>query len=732
MCENTTITEAFSGINELWKKTKGSSEVRIAVLDGPVDLKHDALKDADITSLDTPVKTKVSSAHGTFVSSLIFANHNSGIQGIAPDCSGIVKSIYHEDNNGNLNSCSQSDIEQGILMALEQNVDIINISGGEKLNDEDHIIASLAHTLKKCEDKGVLVIAATGNEGDDRIDVPASYPTVLAIGSIKNNGEPSNFSNWSKIINTSGLVAPGENIIGAIPSTKNDQAIAGGTSFSTAIVSGVAALLASLQIQQGMEKDLLSIRSILLNSVTPCSIKERINCDRIMTGRLNINNAMSEIISESTSNLPLDDTKLINKVTLSSDAIITTKPENSLILNNINMKNQTEVTPSATTNNQTDIVVEQATPSITEDITPSPQIIAEGVAPSAVEISSHEHSKVVPSEVTASYNPANNPGGYPTFKNSQLVNAIGQPSYDFGTQNNLDTFSSLIKLWYQNLPKGIAKDELTDSPHDHKSMAAFLLYKEGGSYPNIFLSSQLIWLMNKNSTPIYSISPQLASFNNSIYLILAEFLAYNVGINPSEYTKYTVGVHSGSIEPDSNSIEIFDEDKENDDLMRMVLPGFVSGKSKLINGNYVESVTPVAFGLKNWTLNALVKSLGITGEDKKQLISILNRLYVSTSNRGQSPDDRALNYSLYNILELSEIVKEVVDERLQLSNYKIVPSKIARQNSIVREIQLIFFNPKNTNEASTTYSMQVDVSGVTPVMIGEIEKWYAPVSVTSV
>ena len=71
----------------------------------------------------------------------------------------------------------------------------------------------------------------------------------------------------------------------------------------------------------------------------------------------------------------------------------------------------------------------------------------------------------------------------------------------------------------------------------------------------------------------------------------------------------------------------------------MVLPVYISGKSKLINQNYVESVTPVAYGLKDWTLKALLKSMGIKEPKlKERLISILNRLYVTTLNRGKSPD----------------------------------------------------------------------------------------------
>ena len=146
-----------------------------------------------------------------------------------------------------------------------------------------------------------------------------------------------------------------------------------------------------------------------------------------------------------------------------------------------------------------------------------------------------------------SYNPNMNSGGYPTFKNSQLVNVIGQPSYDFGTQENLDTFTSLIKSWYNKISSGKLKDTLTNSPHDHKSMAAFLLYKNSeGESPNLFMASQLIWLLNINGAPIYSISPHLAAFSDQIYTTLGNFLAKNAGINIDAYTKYTVELYKNN------------------------------------------------------------------------------------------------------------------------------------------------------------------------------------------
>lgn len=730
------IEQILPGIERLWEMTgKGDPEVKVAVLDGPVDFNHKSLKDAKISSLDHMNSGKVNSFHGTFICSLIFSNHRQLVKGVAPNCEGVVKRIFHEGENGELMSSSQADIADGIHAALEAGADIINISGGERMHDDGGLIHPLKIALEKCEEAGVLVVAATGNDGADSIDIPASFPTVLAVGSITDDGNPSVFSNWSWEENDKGIVAPGENIIGAAAGKSGSEVIASGTSFSNALVSGVAALLLSLQKSSGGCKKPLTIRKILLNSVTPCKAEEGINCDPIMHGRLNIDQAISQlaVTPASTCSCQKENEKIRDA---DKDPLQTTKDQNSITINQLNMNEEKEVMPSATADVVEAVTQEQSSPeSHAGAEAGDSQVQTYGVDASAVEESVSEQSQVEPSNAAPiSFNPMINSGGLPTFQNSQLVNAIGQPSYNFGTQNNLDTFTAMMRSWYDHLPAGRLKDELTNSPHDHKSMAAFLLYKSTDGYTNAYMGSQLIWLLNMNSTPIYAISPKLSDFRGAIYLILEQFLADNVGINAEAYSKYTEELSRGtSISPeDPIPAEVFIDDKDEDDVMRMVLPGYVSGTSRLMNGNHVESVTPVAYGLKDWTVNALVESIDVDDEEtKKQLISVLNRLYISTTNKGQTPNDRALNYSLYNILELSNIVTEITKEKLQLSNCDVRPSKISRQNSISREVRLTFFDPANTNKASITYSMQVDVSGVTPIIIGETQKWYAPVSMVS-
>jgi subtilisin family serine protease len=111
-------------------------------------------------------------------------------------------------------------------------------------------------------------VSAAGNDGCDCLHVPAALSSVLAVGAMDSQGKPSDFSNWGTAYQSKGLLAPGENILGAKPGGGTDRL--NGTSFAAPIVSGVAALLLSLQVQRGKPPDPHGIRKLLLQTATPC------------------------------------------------------------------------------------------------------------------------------------------------------------------------------------------------------------------------------------------------------------------------------------------------------------------------------------------------------------------------------------------------------------------------------------------------------------------------------
>ncbi|MFZ1028939.1 MAG: S8 family serine peptidase [Limnoraphis robusta] len=227
----------------------GDSSICVAVLDGPVDQNHPCFQGADLTYLPTLVQEAPRidgnmSMHGTHVASIIFGQPGSPVQGIAPHCKGIIVPIFADDRR----KTSQLDLARGIEQAVNAGAHVINLSGGQ-LTDFGEADGWLENAVRLCRQNNVLLVAAAGNNGCDCLHVPAALPSVLAVGAMDGNGKPLDFSNWGETYKNQGILAPGKDILGAKPGGGTHRL--SGTSLATPIVSGVAAVLLSLQRTDG-------------------------------------------------------------------------------------------------------------------------------------------------------------------------------------------------------------------------------------------------------------------------------------------------------------------------------------------------------------------------------------------------------------------------------------------------------------------------------------------------
>ncbi|SHO58651.1 S8 family serine peptidase [Vibrio quintilis] len=759
----------IDGLDALWEITQGRPEIHVAVLDGPVNPGHPDLQGMQYDYIHRSSDRPARSSHGTFVTSLIAAGHQGNVKGIAPGCRYLFHDLYHETAGGGLYPCGQADIARGVLNALHHGAHLINISGGERMAAGGEVMPCLADALSQCEAQGVLVIAATGNDGSNVLHAPACYPTVLAVGSLDKKGLPSAFSNWHEAASSHGITITGEQALGAcVDGDGFSTCTMSGTSFSTAYVSGIAALIASWQQQYGMS-DMLSIRQLLLDCATPSLASDHPERARVLAGKLDLEQvidtcrsgfpaqagtpesgtALAAVISSNHLN---DKAFAMNQDTFSDPNASpassgqdggpahTTEPSHAIPAS---APDDVSVTQAGACAAQSDDAPGSNIPCNHEAIRNN----ANSPAPAS---QNHMHYSGVRAAASGAvkpasvYNPFVNQGNIPTFENCQLVLAIGQPSYNFGIEANQDVFKAALSEWHSHLPE-VMKTMFPDSPYSELSMAGFLLWHDSsGNATNLYYSSQLIWILSMNATPVYSITPGMVPFSDSIYFELAAFLAENVGLDVAKYKQLSRAVSHRADGTNNNAERLFSEIKttyedslkNKNNVMRMSLPGYISGETRLLNGNAIQSVSPVAYGMNNWTLEALIDaySHGRQSSDnfRKQLESLLNRLYINTVNRGQSPEERALNYAIYNIISVADVVNEAAENNLQFTSYQVKPSKIQRQHSEMRDVELTFFDPGNTTLASTTYAITVDVSAITPIIVGQIEQWHAPVSVTSV
>jgi subtilisin family serine protease len=110
------------GVLPLWQSVSGGApEVRIAIIDGPVDLSHPALSGAHVTlggQVAGAASPAIRSEHGTHVTSLLMGTPGSSVLGVVPNSTATVYSIYRENPDGEIEPSSQAALALAINQAL--------------------------------------------------------------------------------------------------------------------------------------------------------------------------------------------------------------------------------------------------------------------------------------------------------------------------------------------------------------------------------------------------------------------------------------------------------------------------------------------------------------------------------------------------------------------------------------------------------------------------------------
>lgn len=190
--------------------------------------------------------------HGTHVAGIIAALAN-GVEGtgVAPDAKIYNARVFGDDAT---KSGYDSTIMRAILYLIseennatkevnkeEPRVNIINMSLGGSGDT-----SGFQAVIDKAYAKGVIVFAATGNDGDLAMMYPASYEHVIAVSATDKNNERAYFANYGPITD---LSAPGVDIWAAYTDGKGNSGYASlqGTSMSCPVAAGQAAVILSGQ-----------------------------------------------------------------------------------------------------------------------------------------------------------------------------------------------------------------------------------------------------------------------------------------------------------------------------------------------------------------------------------------------------------------------------------------------------------------------------------------------------
>jgi serine protease len=170
--------------------------------------------------------------HGTHICGTIAQTTDNGLgcAGIAPNAR-IMPVKVLDANGGGTNYT----IAAGLSWAASHGAQVVNMSlgGGNSRSEADAVNSCLA--------RGVVVVAATGNNSRGSLLYPAAYPGVIAVGASDNKGQRASFSNYGTGIS---LVAPGVDILQqTFQGGRAGFYYFAGTSMATPHVTAVCALV---------------------------------------------------------------------------------------------------------------------------------------------------------------------------------------------------------------------------------------------------------------------------------------------------------------------------------------------------------------------------------------------------------------------------------------------------------------------------------------------------------
>jgi subtilisin family serine protease len=237
--------------------TAGCPEIAIGLIDGPVALDHPDLQRDAIREVPGPLPATCARAksaacrHGTFVAGILAAKRGSAAPAICPGCVLLVRPIFAEgaldaEPGGPLDalpSATPDELGKAIVDCIEAGARLVNVSAAVT-HARAGAEAELREILDHAARRGVIVVAAAGNQGMLGHSALASHPWVIPVAACDLHGRPLGYSNLGYSIGRRGLKAPGDDIASLGPHAEATRS--GGTSVAAPFVTGALTLLWSL------------------------------------------------------------------------------------------------------------------------------------------------------------------------------------------------------------------------------------------------------------------------------------------------------------------------------------------------------------------------------------------------------------------------------------------------------------------------------------------------------
>ncbi|RIK47204.1 MAG: peptidase S8 [Chloroflexi bacterium] len=253
-----------------WGITTGSPAVVVAVIDSGVSPTHPDLVERLVggyNAVDGSANSADIDGHGTHVAGIIAAQGSNGVgtAGVAMDVRIMPIRVMADDFS--IDIASEID---AIYWAVDNGADVINLSlGSEQYSQIER------EAIRYARDSGVVVVAAAGNTWN-KINYPAQYDETISVGALAADGMPSSFTSRLTRVD---IAAPGESIFSPGWDSfygdywddvfYSDFVPVSGTSFAAPIVSGVVALMKSVDPSINTERARTLLTSTAVDSGAP-------------------------------------------------------------------------------------------------------------------------------------------------------------------------------------------------------------------------------------------------------------------------------------------------------------------------------------------------------------------------------------------------------------------------------------------------------------------------------
>jgi subtilisin family serine protease len=235
-------------LEPLMDRSSGTPDVRVGLIDGPVNLDHPDLESKNIQEVAGEMSGACSRAnsvacmHGTFVAGVLAASRGSLAPAICPNCTLLVRPIFTETTtiDPEMPTATPLELARAIVETIDAGARVINLSTS-LIQASTKGVQRLAEALDYAAGRGSIVVAAAGNQAAVGSTSLTGHPSVIPVVACDLRGRPLHYSNLGDSIGRRGLRAPGDNIssIGAM----GKSATFSGTSAAAPFVTGTIALL---------------------------------------------------------------------------------------------------------------------------------------------------------------------------------------------------------------------------------------------------------------------------------------------------------------------------------------------------------------------------------------------------------------------------------------------------------------------------------------------------------